>query len=291
MTDYNGSWQGETEFQPNQGMYLFNLFNFQGNQAVYTEWLKRMEADINRIGNLSKTFDLPQNLLIWAGYQHKVRFDMCGWMTSGASNAMVCFLMLFLINTCVCLHMISFLMIVNQFISTSYQTLPPYVCPLSDEQEKTLVLSDGSYQDQTLSFDADARSIMWTDIITGSVADEGDECPEELSVKNYDRATGIMSIQFDTSLYFAEPACKGAVNPQTLGYDAGIDGDTFIFELDAYTLFAALTVAFDINGQNSLSLFQKIDNALTGVVFRGEKFDIARYYDPQNPQMDPMVCK
>ena len=156
-------------------------------------------------------------------------------------------------------------------------------------QEKTLVLADGSYQDQTISFDADARSILWTDIITGSVADESDECPEELSVKNYDRATGILSIQFDTSLYLASPACQGAVNPQTLGYDAGIDGDQFIFELDAYTLFAALTVAFDINGQNSLSLFQKIDDALTGVEYRGEKFDIARYYDPQNPQMDPMV--
>ena len=57
---------------PNEGMYIFNLFNWQGNQASYTEWLKRMEADINRIGALSKTFDLPQNLLIWAGYQHTV---------------------------------------------------------------------------------------------------------------------------------------------------------------------------------------------------------------------------
>jgi hypothetical protein len=76
VSDYNGSWQGETEFQPNQGMYLFNLYNFQGNQAVYTEWLKRMEADINRIRNLSKTFDLPQNLLIWAGYQHKVGVEL-----------------------------------------------------------------------------------------------------------------------------------------------------------------------------------------------------------------------
>ncbi len=42
--------------------------------------------------------------------------------------------------------------------------------------------TDGQ-QNQVLSFDADALNILWTDVITGTVADENSDCPINLSVK------------------------------------------------------------------------------------------------------------
>ena len=62
-------------------------------------------------------------------------------------------------------------------------------------------------------------------------------------------------MQFDMDVFNANPNCSQAVNPYTLGYDPTTDGNTFTFSIDVHTLYAALVVAYKINGPNSLSLF------------------------------------
>jgi len=75
-----------------------------------------------------------------------------------------------------------------------------------------------------------------------------------------------------------------------VGYDQKIDGDRFSIELDATTLFSTLSVAYDINGNNTLQKFQFIDYIMPKVLFNGNWYEIGRYYDLQNPVMKPMHC-
>ena len=101
--DFNGYWEGQTHYNPNQGQYLFNIYGFQGNNETYTTWLSKIEHDISRVANVSKDYDLSVNLLFWANWQHK----------------------------------------------------------------ESTIGNGGVIQDHTISFDADAQSIFWTDIVTG----------------------------------------------------------------------------------------------------------------------------
>jgi hypothetical protein len=38
-----------------------------------------------------------------------------------------------------------------------------------------------------------------------------------------------------------------------------------------------------VNGNDSLSLFQKIDTVISAQPYLGVHYDVDRYYDPQNP--------
>ena len=96
--------QGQIEYQPNLGLYHFNLFDFEADNTTYVEWLSKVHADIDRAAELSKGYDLSINLLTWASYQ----------------------------------------------------------------RSEATVGHAGRLQSQTVSFDADAASILWTDIVSGA---------------------------------------------------------------------------------------------------------------------------
>ena len=97
-------------------------------------------------------------------------------------------------------------------------------------------------------------------------------------------------MHFDMDVFYHNLNCSRAVNPHVLGYNDATDGNSFTFSIDVHTLFAALVVAYKINGPNSLKLFQKIDNVISGTWFMGKQYDVQRWYDPMNPQMEPMFC-
>lgn len=90
-------------------------------------------------------------------------------------------------------------------------------------------------------------------------------CPNELSYKTYDPNSGRMTLVFDMALFNNNTDCKNAIDADSLGYDIAIDGDRFTIEIDATTLFSTLIVAYDINGNNSLSKFQYIDTIFSSV--------------------------
>ena len=150
---------------------------------------------------------------------------------------------------------------------------------------------DGSQTLHTISFDADALNIMWTDIIIGTIANVDSDCKLSTSTTLYDRAVGIMNIQFDMSMLASEESCRSVIDPHTLGYSPDTDGNIFTFSIDVHTLYAALAQGFLLNGPNTLDgNFQRIDTIYAGFVFLDVTYNIDRYYDPQNPQMDPMYC-
>ena len=61
--------QGQKEYNPNQGLYHFNIYDFEADNATYTAWLSKVEVDVDRVAELSNNYDLSINLLIWASYQ------------------------------------------------------------------------------------------------------------------------------------------------------------------------------------------------------------------------------
>ena len=125
---------------------------------------------------------------------------------------------------------------------------------------------------------------------SGTVSDEVSDCNVDQSVKTYDLANRRLSMQFDMDVFYSNPNCSNAVNPHTLDYDYATDGITFSFSIDVHTLFAALSVAYKINGPDTLKLFQQIDTVVSGAWFMGKQYDVQRWYDPMNSQMEPMFC-
>ena len=124
----------------------------------------------------------------------------------------------------------------------------------------------------------------------GTISDEVSDCNVDQSVKTYDLANRRLSMQFDMDVFYSNPNCSRAVNTHTLGYDYATDGNTFTFSIDVHTLFAALSVAYKVNGPDSLKLFQQIDTVVSAAWFMGKQYDVQRWYDPMNPQMEPMFC-
>ena len=98
-------------------------------------------------------------------------------------------------------------------------------------------------------------------------------------------------MHFDMDVFFSHPSCSKAINPHILGYDEATDGNTFTLSIDVHTLMAALSVAYHINGPETLlQTFQMIDTVISGAVFNGVEYNVERWYDPQNPSMEPMFC-
>ena len=124
----------------------------------------------------------------------------------------------------------------------------------------------------------------------GTVSDEAADCNINQSVKTYDLANSRLSMHFDMDVFYHNLNCSRAVNPHTLGYDYATDGNSFTFSIDVHTLYAALVVAYKINGPDSLKLFQKIDTIISGAWFMGKQYDVQRWYDPMNYEMEPMFC-
>jgi len=156
-----------------------------------------------------------------------------------------------------------------------------------DEQ----VLSpDGITFTQTISFAANVIDILNTETIEGTVWDEADNCPNSYSYKTYDSTSGVAAMQFPMDKFRATSACFNAIDEGFLGYDREIDGDRFTVELDMTTMFSALSVAYDVNGDNTLIRYQFIDNVMEKFMFNGNWYSIGRFYDIQNPTMSPMHC-
>lgn len=95
---------------------------------------------------------------------------------------------------------------------------------------------------------------MWTDTITGTVANAISDCNIGLSVKVYDRSVGNLNIQFDMATFNGDSNCSQAINPTTLGYDPTTDGNTFTFTIDVHTLYASLAQVRSISGSASMHL-------------------------------------
>ena len=80
--------QGQKEYNPNQGLYHFNIYDFEADNATYAAWLSEVEADVDRVAELSKNYDLSINLLIWGSYQH---FETTSGHGGHLQNQMVSF--------------------------------------------------------------------------------------------------------------------------------------------------------------------------------------------------------
>jgi len=63
--DFNGYWQGRTQYNDNVQYYIFSLFNFVATEATYQTWVHNIEMALRELGEQSVNQDLGLNLVYW----------------------------------------------------------------------------------------------------------------------------------------------------------------------------------------------------------------------------------
>ncbi len=112
------------------------------------------------------------------------------------------------------------------------------------------------------------------------MAGNGFVCPGELSLLSYSPPN--LRMQFDVATLVNNTNCR--IDPQTFGYDPMTDGSVLHLQLNVETLFAALSLAYDIIRDEVDSIdeiqtkdqFNKIDVVAYGQ-FEGRNYSVSRY--------------
>ena len=63
--DFNGYWEGQTQYSANLQIYSFSLFNFVATDATYRTWIGNIQSALKAIGEKSQRQDLGLNLIYW----------------------------------------------------------------------------------------------------------------------------------------------------------------------------------------------------------------------------------
>jgi PB1 domain len=142
---------------------------------------------------------------------------------------------------------------------------------------------------QSLTFTASAAYIMTGDLVSGTVANVAGDCPFGPGSTSYNAQSGILTLTYSYADFMAHPQCNHTINPVSAGYNPHITNDAFSLNLDVQTVFSSLTVALNVNGLDSISYYNSIDQVATGM-YGNVMYQVLRYYDPNYSSMTPMYC-
>lgn len=150
--------------------------------------------------------------------------------------------------------------------------------------------ASGAMVAQTLTLSGAPRSILGGSVYGGTISNRYTDCDAAQSYEGYNYADATLAMGFSYSSMMKDATCNATVNPFALGYDPAVNGDKFKIEIDVRTLFAALSVNYQVNGPQSLSSFTTTRYLAENVNFVGVNFTLLEKYDPINAGMDPFAC-
>ena len=65
VADYDGYWDGQLNYNPNRGMYIFSFSNFYATPPEYDAFMHKIEASLRKLAQSATNQDLAMNLLFW----------------------------------------------------------------------------------------------------------------------------------------------------------------------------------------------------------------------------------
>ena len=155
---------------------------------------------------------------------------------------------------------------------------------------------DGS-QVHYVRLSGDPRNIFDRFYKNGGYGDVSGDCAVGSSVL-WDVNSGMMGLQLSYGAVTSNAICMSATDPASLGYNAEINGDEFIFRFDTRALMLAFAINLDITPTDLLdNVFDsKFDGKIIGCSTTmtpecaDDKYQFFLGSDPDQPGMQPVYC-
>ena len=143
----------------------------------------------------------------------------------------------------------------------------------------------------------DPKSMLDRFYMLGGFGDAEGDCSEASTVL-WDVNSGMMGLQMSYSAVNKSALCMTAMDPESLGYNAEINGDDFIFRFDTRALMLAFSINFDITPVDLLNnvFDSKFDGKVIGCnttmtpECKDDQYKFFMGSDPDQPGMQPVYC-
>ena len=157
---------------------------------------------------------------------------------------------------------------------------------------------EGSKTQQSVILAGDPAWFIGAKLIAGTISNVRADCNFTASYEGYNKLTGEMLMEFDSSTFGTYKSCGQILTPsfmKSLGWIPSVDQSTLYVQADVRTIFSALAVAYQVNGPTTLDKFSKIKDVFTNIPYLDYTGKIRMYagkqvYDPNYPGMAPMTC-
>lgn len=159
----------------------------------------------------------------------------------------------------------------------------------------------------TVAMAAKPNAILNNEGLQGTIASVNSDCSLLASAQSYNSGgNGLFSSLFSASALLTQDttsSCYNIVNPAVLGYDSTVNGDAFQMHLDATSIFTALAIANQVNGNSTYDNFITFKEVTRSVwpLFPGDLlfnsssqhqqvYVVVDRFDPNYPGMTPITC-
>lgn len=146
---------------------------------------------------------------------------------------------------------------------------------------------EGKSVPQTVSLTGDAGVIMDNEVIKATVASEKGDCNFNMTAVAYDKESGEFSLRMPfLSAFMTDPVCN--VVAPTIDWRVTKSNEASL-TVNVYSLFAAMSVVYNVNGNVTLQQYSKLRNVARGS-FHGVDYTAVEVFDANHAKMSPITC-
>ena len=144
--------------------------------------------------------------------------------------------------------------------------------------------------DHHIYYTADAKYILNTEKISGTIASVDYDCPVAVTSQIYEKAEAnmITMISYDTlssSIY-----CNSTMTPSEFGYDQDDTGDDITIKLNGNAVYNAIGYAYKSSFEISLTDTFPTILVYTEGVYNGASYTVLQKADEIRPHSETMFC-
>lgn len=150
--------------------------------------------------------------------------------------------------------------------------------------------SYGNDVDHHIYYAADAKYILNTEKISGTISSVDFDCPLSVTTQSYDKSNGNLITTISYTTLSSNTRCNSTITPSEFGYDGDDTGDIFTVKLNGNALFNAIGFGYKSSFEISLTdTFPTIAVYTTGV-YQGVSYTVLQKADEIRPHSEIMYC-